>query len=143
MMVGTEARTRPSSVILPSSSSGTLRSLRTRTLRPERSPRSAIVFTAFSGSELAADHGDEVDQPAGVAPLVVVPADDLDLVADHLGQAGVEDARCGVGLDVLGHDRLVGVAQDALQRSLGGLLERGVDLLDGGLATGLDGEGRG
>ena len=42
----------------------------------------------------------EVDEPVRVTPLVVVPADDLDLVADHLGQPGVEDARRRVGDDV-------------------------------------------
>ena len=40
---------------------------------------------------LAHVHG-QVDQAVRVAPLVVVPGDDLDLVADHLGQARVEDA---------------------------------------------------
>ena len=44
-------------------------------------------------SEALADEDDEVDEAVGVAPLVVVPADDLDLVADDLGQARVEDAR--------------------------------------------------
>jgi hypothetical protein len=31
---------------------------------------------------------DQVDDAVGVAPLVVVPADDLDAVADDLGQLG-------------------------------------------------------
>ena len=34
-----------------------------------------------------ADQDDEVDEAVGIAPLVVVPADHLDLIADHLGQA--------------------------------------------------------
>ena len=64
-------------------------------------------------SEALADERDEVDEAVGVAPLVVVPADDLDLVADHLGQAGVEDARARVGDDVGGDDRVLGVLQDS------------------------------
>src|SRR5690606_23200328 len=51
-------------------------------------------------SELRADELDEVHEPVGVAPLVVVPADHLDLVADDLGEPGVEDAGRGVGDDV-------------------------------------------
>ena len=68
---------------------------------------------ASSGSEALADVRDQVGEAVGVAPLVVVPADDLDLVADHLGQARVEDARVRVGDDVGGHDRVLGVLQDS------------------------------
>ena len=63
-------------------------------------------------SERLADEVDQVDQAVGVAPLVVVPADDLDLVADDLGQRRVEDARRRVGDDVGGDDRVFGVLQD-------------------------------
>src|SRR5690606_32562312 len=57
-------------------------------------------------------------------------ADHLDLVADDLGEPGVEDAGRGVGDDVGGDDRVLGVGEVALQRALGGGLERLVDLLD-------------
>src|SRR3954447_7958736 len=130
LIVGTLARTRPSSVIVWPSS-GTLRSLRTSTRLPRRSPSSETVFTR---SERRADVDDEVDQAVGVAPLVVVPADDLDLVADDLGQAGVEDARRRIGDDVGADDRVRGVAEDALEGAVGGRLVRGVDLLDRCLA---------
>jgi len=45
------------------------------------------VFTAgeVRTSEALAHVLDEVDERAGVAELVVVPADELDLVADDLG----------------------------------------------------------
>jgi hypothetical protein len=33
-----------------------------------------------------ADQGDHVDEAVGVSPLVVVPANNLDLIADHLGE---------------------------------------------------------
>ena len=101
-----------------SPSSGTLKSERTSTRLPRRSPRSSMVFIEGflwlrpgrsdhgAGSRVgagavrvrertrtrtsswaeqgqrAADEGGEVDEAVGVAPLVVVPADDLDLVAD-------------------------------------------------------------
>jgi hypothetical protein len=38
------------------------------------------------GLQGSADQGDYVDEAVGVAPLVVVPADNLDLIADHLGE---------------------------------------------------------
>src|SRR5699024_10478875 len=145
VIVGSEARIRPSSVMV-SPSRGTLRSERTRTRLPRRSPRSARVFTdAFRlptvGSEGGTDEVDEVDDAVGVAPLVVVPADHLDLVADDLRQAGVEDAARRVGLDVLGDDRGLRVGEQALHRALGrGLAHDLVDLLDGGLPAGLEGE---
>src|SRR5690606_6606032 len=135
--VGATARMRPSSVmVLPSR--GTLRSARTSTRRPEtpsfRSSSSVFI-------RLGADQLDEADQAVGEAPLVVVPADDLDLVpVDHLGQLTVDDAGVRVGLDVLGDDRVLGVGQDALERAVGGGLQRGVDLFGTGLLGGLEGE---
>src|SRR3954447_23460223 len=85
------------------------------------------------GSEGAADQVDEVDEAVGVAPLVVVPADDLDLVADHLREAGVEDAGVRVGDDVAGDDLALGVEQVALEGTVGSGPHRGVDLFDAGL----------
>src|SRR5690606_39329700 len=86
---GTAARTRPSSVIR-SPSSGTFRSARTSTVRPDTPSfsRSSSVFSTVArpSVELRTDQLDQVGEPVGVAPLVVVPADHLDLVADDLGQ---------------------------------------------------------
>src|SRR5690349_22922182 len=90
-----------------------------------------------TSSEGRADEGDQVTEAVRVAPLVVVPADDLDLVADDLGQRSVEDARGGVGDDVGGHDRVGRVLEEL---AVGGSLDDLVDLLDGGLATGLEGQ---
>src|SRR5215472_207459 len=42
--------------------------------------------------EVHADQGGQVGQPAGVTPLVVVPAEYLHQAAVRLGQAGVEHA---------------------------------------------------
>src|SRR5699024_424306 len=73
--------------------------------------------------------------------------DDLDLVADDLGQRRVEDGGTRVALDVLGHDRVLVVAEDALQLGgLGGLLHGCVDGLDRDLllgGEGQDGDGAG
>ena len=54
-----------------------------------------------------------------VAPLVVVPGDDLArFAADDLRQRRVEDGRAAVALEVAGDEFLVGVAEDALQLRL-------------------------
>src|SRR4051812_1788485 len=109
---------RPSSVTSPSFN-GTFRSQRTRTRLP-LTPcliSSSSVRTVLQGR---ADEQAEVDEAVGVAPLVVVPADDLHLVADDLGQLGVEDAGVRVGDDVGADDRVLGVLQDALEGALGG-----------------------
>ncbi len=73
----------------------------------------------------------EVLHPAGVAPLVVVPADDLAHVgADDLSQERVEDAAQGVAAEVGGDELFVGVTQDALHWAIGGGLDGGVDGFD-------------
>src|SRR5699024_1933749 len=161
--VGSAARMRPSSVMVVPSR-GTLKSERTRTRLPRRSPRSSMVFMCKSSlvllveevradmirarvrtgtrarvirlrcSEPLADVAGEVHHALGEAPLVVVPGDDLHLVADHPGHARVEDARGRVAGDVGGDQRVLGVDQDALELlRLGGSLHSGVHLLDGDL----------
>src|SRR5690606_21008955 len=96
--VGTEAITRPGSVMSPESSSGTLRSDRTSTPRPDTpsARRSSRVLTVI-GLQRLTDHRHQVDTPVGVAPLVVVPGHDLDLVVDHLGQPGVVERAVRIG----------------------------------------------
>src|SRR4051794_36395349 len=78
--VGSAARMRESSATFPSSS-GTLRSARTRTRLPATSASRTDLgrFTLrgdFRGKRRP-DHRDQVDEPAAVAPLVVVPPEDL------------------------------------------------------------------
>ncbi len=58
---------------------------------------------------------DEVLDAVGVAPLVVVPADDLGCVADDLGQLGVEDGGERVAAEVGTDELFVCVAKVALQ----------------------------
>src|ERR1035437_1123574 len=57
---------------------------------------------------------DQVNDAAGIAPLVVVPAQHFDALADDLGQRKIDDGRERVAL-VVGADQQVGVnAQNAL-----------------------------
>ena len=75
-----------------------------------------LIFSGFAvRSELRADDRGEVGQPAGVAPLVVVPAEHLDQAARGLRQARVEHAGGGVTDDVAGHQGVGAVAQHAGQ----------------------------
>src|SRR5690606_25267829 len=91
--VVSEARMRPAAVLVPPSS-GTFRAQRTSTRLPARGRRLSLVRSI--GSRALAESGDDVlrqvDEAVRVAPLVVVPAGDLDLGADDLRQTGVEDA---------------------------------------------------
>src|SRR5699024_5561329 len=66
-----------------------------------------------------ADELGHIDQSAGVAPLVVVPAEDLDLVAEGHGHPRVQGAG-GRGADDVGRDdRVLGVDQHVLERTFG------------------------
>src|SRR5450756_2584642 len=100
-------------------------------------------------SEPLGDDPDEVRDAAAVAPLVVVPRDDLHEVAaqDHRACA-VDDRRARVAAEVGAHKRLVTDAEDALHGAGRGGPEGRVELLDGRLALELggevdDGDGRG
>ena len=85
---------------------------------------------------------DEVDDLVGIAPLVVVPGDQLDeLVGQHDARGSVEDRGVAVGDEVGGNDRILGVAQDALPLGgLGGLLHGRADVLIGGRGLEVDGQ---
>ena len=86
--VGSAARIRASSVMFRSSSRGTLKSTRTRTRLPSTSRSSSVRTHEHLLGEL--------DAAVRVAPLVVVPGDDLDQVAlEHRRQLGVEDRAVG------------------------------------------------
>src|SRR6266566_2538217 len=136
LIVGIAARIRESSVTLPSAS-GTLKSTRTKTRLPAAS-KSRMV-SLFTGSGVAGDgqsSGDEADQvgnAAAVAPLVVVPADDLDHRPPKNHRRGcVDDRRAGVAAKVGRDEGFVADPEDALERSLSCGPEGGVQLLDRG-----------
>src|SRR6478609_7834050 len=58
-------------------------------------------------AHLLGDEARQVDDAVGVAPLVVVPAEDLDHRPVDVGERGVERARGGVALVVVGHELVV------------------------------------
>lgn len=68
----------------------------------------------FLGSIDLGNVGQEVEDTAGVTPLVVVPGDELDkVVVERDTGLGIEDGGGGVAVHV-GRDNLVlGVSQDA------------------------------
>lgn len=60
---------------------------------------------------------DEIQDTAGVAPLVVIPGDQLDeVVVQGDTGLGVEDGRVGVAVHVRGDNVVLGVGQDAWWR---------------------------
>ena len=90
---------------------------------------------------LGANLLEQVDAAIGVTPLVVVPGDELEeLVVQFHAGACVENAGAGVVDEVAGDDLILGVAKDALEVSLAGLLHGLADLLIAGGLGGLEGE---
>src|ERR1700739_193573 len=73
-------------------------------------PRFVVGLEALLNEE-----ADEIDYAVGVAPLVVVPAEDLDAVSDHLGERSVHDRRERVALEVGADQQVLVVAQDAFE----------------------------
>lgn len=69
----------------------------------------------------------------GVAPLVVVPGNQLDEVGVQGNTGlGIEDGRVVITVQVGGDNVVLGVAQDTLELTLGGGLDSGLDVLVGG-----------
>src|SRR5690242_11345655 len=129
-MVGSAARMRVSSVIAPPSSSGTLKSTRTSTCLPRTSiSRTVALFMLQPLTHEVRQVGDA----AGIAPLVVVPGDDLDhVVSQHHRRETIDDRGVRVATEVAGDQRLVGIVEDAVHLASGGLLEGIVDSVYGG-----------
>src|SRR2546425_2092235 len=136
-MVGSAARMRVSSATL-SPSSGTLKSTRASTRFPRGSTSSIVRLRkvtprlAAGGDRLAqlgCDERGDVGEAAGVAPLVVVPGDDLHHIAEHDRVDAAHDRRVLVTLEIARDERLLGVIHDPLERPLRSALERGVHLL--------------
>src|SRR5271165_1869069 len=139
--------------------SGTLKSTRTSTRLP-RTSRSSMLLNVLHPSAVrsASPHRPpvracpgpapsqnplrQIHQAVGVAPLVVVPRDDLEHRAvQHGRQLRVDDRREGRCDDVARDDRVLGVLHERRERTAaGGRLERPVYLLDASLALALDSE---
>ena len=86
--------------------------------------------TEYGLQALLHEEEDQVLDTVGVAPLVVVPADDLAGIADDFGQLGVDDGGERVALEVGADELFVGVAEVGLQRTVSRSLERSIDTLD-------------
>mmetsp|Transcript_20025 Transcript_20025/g.35066 ORF Transcript_20025/g.35066 Transcript_20025/m.35066 type:complete len:228 (-) Transcript_20025:402-1085(-) len=86
-------------------------------------------------------HG-ELDQAVGVAPLVVIPRDELhEGRGEHDACVGVEDGRMAVALEVGGDHLILGVAHDALPLGGRGLgLDESLDVTVRGLLGQLNGQ---
>src|SRR4029450_13003633 len=94
-----------------------------------RYPTQRGIPAADVASEGLADQADQVDEAVGGSPLVVGPTDNLDLIADHLGEWRVEDARTRIVHDVGGHDWVGAVLQVSLQGTVSRPLHEASDLL--------------
>src|ERR1039457_7693484 len=97
-MVGIASRILRSSLMTPSRI-GTFRSSRSRTRLPCTSMSSMVAFDSAPMVRLEPgdDQADQVDDTAGVAPLVVIPGEHLHrAVAEHLRRGCVEDGRARI-----------------------------------------------
>ncbi len=111
--------------------------------RPARARFFRFSDRALAGSDVGSDqlaHGDRgVGHAVREAPFVVIPGQDAaKLALHHLGLVHVEDRAVAVVVEVRGNQRLVGIAQDALQRAVGGGADGLVDFLDRGVAGGFE-----
>src|SRR3990172_3696427 len=122
---------RVSSAMAPSSS-GTFRSARTRTrlpptsaVRTDRGARITLGEPSARGdapappANASKEPPNDVDQPAAVAPLVVVPTEHLDCAPVRHRQLAVIDARVRRAVDVGGDDRVLRVLQHPCERAGG------------------------
>mmetsp|Transcript_27918 Transcript_27918/g.41391 ORF Transcript_27918/g.41391 Transcript_27918/m.41391 type:complete len:568 (-) Transcript_27918:151-1854(-) len=83
----------------------------------------------------------EVDNTAGVSPLIVIPSDELDKVrVEHDTSLSIEDAGAGVSLEIGGNKGLVRVSKESLHLSLRHSLNVSTDLLVGGSLLKLTGK---
>src|SRR3954453_7564537 len=94
----------------------------------------AVLLSGGSGDgQPRRNEGDQVGDTAAVAPLVVVPRDDLhEVAAERHGRRGVDDRGAGVAAEVGRDEGLVADAEDALEAVGRGIAERGVELVCGG-----------
>src|SRR5581483_518640 len=82
---------------------------------------------------------DQINDAAGIAPLVVIPRENLDHVAaEDFGVFGVNDGRERVAAKIARHERLSLEAEDAFERAFSRSPQRGVHVLGGRLLLRLD-----
>eukprot|EP01083_Nonionella_stella_P156417 506545_1 len=86
-------------------------------------------------------HLHEVDNTAGVSPLVIVPGNKLDeRRVEHDSGLGIEDGRTRIRLEIGGNKGLVTVSKNSLHLTLRKSLDVGADLLVSGLLGELGGK---
>ena len=90
--------------------------------------------------QLGANQRGQANESVRVAPLVVVPRENLHQVADDLGLGCVEDRGVGVAHDVGGDDRIFGVLKNTLELALSSGLDRSLDSLNRDLLAGDKGQ---
>src|SRR4029453_2682379 len=74
----------------------------------------------------------KIDAAFAIAPLVVIPANQLEEAAAHLyARAGVEDARAAVMDEISRNDFIFGITKDTFEVSLACLFHGGADFLVG------------
>src|SRR5689334_9976285 len=131
-MVGSVSRILVSSVTLPSSESGTLKSTRMKTRCPSRC-RSCMESFAMRSQPFLHQKLDEVPHAAGVTPLIVIPGDHLHTIASyHPGQRGIDDGGTVVAAIVHRNELLGFVSQNAFHRSIRGGLQGLVNFVNTG-----------
>lgn len=94
---------------------------------------SPIMSRRLVGTVNLGDVGKEVEDTARVTPLVVVPADKLDeVVVERDTSLGIEDGGVGVAVQVSGDNVVLSVSKNALEGTVGSLLDGGLDFVVAG-----------
>ena len=92
---------------------GRARACRRRRRREPSAGACTLAVAAAASAGASPDHRDQVDEPAGVAPLVVVPAEHLGHAARSPSSAGCRRCTSTAIADDVGRDeRVVGVLED-------------------------------
>ena len=111
---------------------------RSRQNAAERSGKRFFV-ELFAFFEVRRDQLGQIHNALRIAPLVVIPRDNLQHVVSHdHGERGVDRRGDIRASEVAGHERLVSDSQDTLELAVGSLTEGGVDFIGGDLLGGLD-----
>jgi hypothetical protein len=99
-------------------------------LEGETDPTLVLYFRLLRSLILLRGVDEEVTHAARVAPLVIVPGDELDKVLVERDTGVRVEDRGPLRADKVGRDDLVlSVANDSLERTLGGFLDRVLDVI--------------